>query len=145
MSSLGVALLWTALVFALSGTEFGGPRTREVLYPVLAWFSPEMTSWEMRRVHRWIRTAGHIGVYAILALAWRGAFRRALGAPPAIAVFLAFALAVGCAVVDEVRQRRLPGRTGKVSDIGLDALSAASALALREIVARLRPGRQPAP
>jgi VanZ family protein len=136
------ALLWTALVFVLSGTEFGGPQTRKILYPLLAWWSPEMTAWEMRRVHRWVRTAAHIGAYGVLALVWRGAFQRALGASAAVAVLAAFALSVGCAIADEARQRALPGRTGKVRDIGLDALSAAGALALRESVARLLQSRQ---
>jgi VanZ family protein len=139
---VGPAILWTAFVLALSGSEFGGPRTREVLYPVLAWLAPGMTAWEMRRVHRWVRTAAHIAAYAVLALVWRGAFQRGLGASAAVAMLSAFALTASCAVVDELRQRALPTRTGKVRDIGLDALSAATALALRESVARLMSGRR---
>jgi hypothetical protein len=74
----------------------------------------------------------HVGEYAVLALLLYRALGDAVGGWRGVGI--AFAVAVGYAVTDEVHQRFVPGRECSVMDLGYDALGAAGALLVRRLV-----------
>ena len=72
----------------------------------------------------------HVAEYAGLALLVRRALGDGVGGWRGAGI--AFAVAVGYAVTDEVHQRFVPGRECSVMDLGYDALGAAGALVIVE-------------
>ena len=77
-----------------------------------------------------IKKAGHVTEYSILAfLLWR-AISQGRGAPAPQSFGGAFGLSLLYAISDEFHQTFVPGRTGRLTDVGFDALGALLALAL---------------
>jgi VanZ family protein len=80
--------------------------------------------------HLFIRKAGHVIEYAVLAGLWRQYLGGGAWAP--------LGLAVLTASLDELRQSFTPGRVGSMLDVLLDGAAAATALGLIALRARLR-------
>ncbi len=70
-----------------------------------------------------LQKAMHIVAYAVLAATWLWAFGR--GPVTRTAAIWAVCLASAYAAIDEYHQTFVPGRTGCLSDVGLDAGAAA--------------------
>jgi VanZ family protein len=78
--------------------------------------------------------AAHFVMYGILgALATRGWVKTRTKAQPAVSVLWVLLLAMAVGMIDEVRQRRVPGRASDVKDWLADAagVAVASSLILR--------------
>jgi VanZ family protein len=88
-----------------------------MLRALLPGLSPELLS----AVHFLIRKTAHVSEYAVLATLWR----RATGG-----TWIALALSIMTASLDEFRQLFTPGREGSVYDVLLDGTGAGVALAL---------------
>jgi VanZ family protein len=117
-------IVWMAVVLAMSSAEFSADNTGSVLHPLLAWLLPWLTPEHVAVLHGLTRKAAHVTEYAILGALWFRAFTRGGAAGPAPASWLALALSVGCAVIDEGHQTFLPSRTGSAGDVLIDALGA---------------------
>ena len=76
------------------------------------------------------KKAGHVTEYGVLAfLLWR-AISKERGWPAVPSFGGAFTLSLLYAISDEFHQTFVPGRTGRLTDLGFDALGALLALAL---------------
>ena len=93
-------------------------------------------------VDRPIRAGAHVGTYAILAgllvYGLTGSRRSSVGVASAAAVG-----AVLYGVTDELHQALVPGRTGRVEDLLIDASGAAIGAAAASILSRARSRRGP--
>ena len=73
-----------------------------------------------------LKKAGHITAYAILAALWWLALRDRVA--PRTALMVAFVIAVGYAASDEIHQSFSPTRHPSIVDVGIDALGAVAGL-----------------
>ncbi len=77
-----------------------------------------ISSWWMSLVTNML----HIPLYGGLTVLWFLSLRSGATPISSAVYLLTAALVMGSAVVDEVYQASIPGRTGSVFDVGLDAL-----------------------
>lgn len=145
-------LIWAAVIFWASGSEFSAANTGRWIIPVLHWLFPSASAGALAEIHFLIRKCGHFTEYFILGLlVLRGirAGRREVRLRWALA---AIAIAACYATLDEWHQSFVPGRGGlELSDILIDTASAALAQAVTAIFMRRRSrraermeGREPA-
>jgi VanZ family protein len=126
---------WAALIFVASTSWFSGPHTEEVIMPMLAWLFPHADRHTVETIHAFLRKLAHFTEYLILGLLTARALRDRRGWRLQHAI-MAFALASGYAVTDELHQHFVPGRTAAALDVGIDALGALAGqlgLALRAL------------
>ena len=109
-------LVWTAVVLRFSSETWSAESTAGFVMPLLGWLMPWATPAQIAFFHGLGRKAAHFTEYAILSALWY----RALGA---------FAVAIACAIVDEVHQSVTASRIGSPLDVLLDATGAIAALA----------------
>ena len=114
-------LCWTGLIMYLGGGQWSSDETSSFLVPLLRTLLPGFSPGFVSAVHYLIRKTAHVSEYGVLAVPWR----RATGG-----TWIALALAVLTASIDECRQVFTPGREGCVSDVLLDGAGAGAALAL---------------
>jgi VanZ family protein len=101
-----------------------------VLLGLLAGAVPWLTAADLAALHGTVRKMAHVIEYAILALLWFRALTRARSLPLGLAAAGAFAICVGWAALDETHQYFVPGRTGRVEDVAIDAAGSLAALAV---------------
>ena len=114
-------LCWTGLIMYLGGGQWSGEETSAWLVPMLRGLLPGVSPDFLNAVHFLIRKTAHLSEYAVLAILWR----RATGV-----TWIALALSILTASLDEFRQLFTPGREGSLYDVLLDGTGAAAALAL---------------
>ncbi|MBZ5630119.1 MAG: VanZ family protein [Acidobacteriia bacterium] len=135
------ALLWLALIAWESTAFAGSENTGDFLYPIVKFLDPQITFAQFLIVHGLLRKAGHFIGYAVLSLlmlrAWwttlmlprwakrLPSWRSMLRSWSARAAAIALASTVLVAALDEWHQTMLPGRTGAIRDVALDAMAAA--------------------
>jgi VanZ family protein len=117
-------VLWTAVVLSFSSDDFSAANTGRVLAPLLAWLLPGLTPHGIDVLHALIRKAAHVTEYAILAALWLRAFARSGSVRAPASAWLALAIAVACAIVDEAHQATVPSRTASVGDVLIDTAGA---------------------
>ncbi len=117
-----------AVVLAMSSAQMSAENTGGILGPLLAWLLPGLGSAHLDLIHGVLRKAAHLTEYGILAALWRRGFVASGIVRPAVAGWLALAVSIACAVVDETRQAFLATRTGAVGDVALDSLGALAAV-----------------
>jgi VanZ family protein len=122
-------LCWTGLIAYFGGGQWGGAHTAAWLGPLLRALLPTASPEELAAAHLLIRKAAHVIEYAVLAGLWR----RGVGG-----AWAPLGLAVLTACLDELRQSFTPGRVGSMADVLLDGATAATALGLIALCARLR-------
>ncbi len=120
-------IVWTAVVLVMSSTHFSADHTGSVLRPLLTWLLPWLTPEHVAFLHGVVRKAAHLTEYAVLAALWFRALTRSAVRPTA-AAWLALAVSVACAVVDETHQTFVPNRTGSAGDVLIDSLGALAAV-----------------
>lgn len=117
-----------AVILAFSSSGFSADRTGSVLEPILRWLWPGVTAAQLAAVHGLVRKAAHVVEYAILGALWFRTLVHTWPRRPGRAAWVAFALAVAWAAVDESHQASLPTRTGSALDVALDAAGAGGAV-----------------
>ena len=123
-------LCWTGLIMYLGGGQWSGEETSAWLGPMLRALFPGLSPHVLDAVHFLIRKTAHVSEYGVLAILWR----RATGK-----TWVALALSILTASIDELRQLFTPGREGSVYDVLLDGTGAAAALlVLSTLLSRLR-------
>jgi VanZ family protein len=104
-------LLWMGLIFVASSQ----PKLPFVLNKAVDFIT---------------KKAGHVTEYGVLAyLLWRAIFKER-GWPTLPSLRGAFFISLFYAISDEFHQTFVPGRTGRLTDVGFDALGTLLALAL---------------
>ena len=121
-------VIWIAIISALSTHVFSIMQTGPIVMPFLQWLLPSSSSETLNLFHVGIRKGLHLLEFAILALLWyRSLSPKGAGWHASVAA-TTLILAISCASLDEFHQLFVPGRTGSLSDVGLDGLGAALAL-----------------
>jgi VanZ family protein len=114
---IALPLAWMAVLWFLSSL----PGTTEGL---AGWYVPEL-----------LHEAAHPVVYAILVTSWHWA----LAPQPWGTPLASFGLSMAYAIIDELHQGFVPGRTSSMADLFADGAGAAVGLAL--VIARARRAR----
>lgn len=132
------ALGWMALIWVMSSDVGSGEHSASILIPVMTWLFPWATPDQIALLHTLVRKLGHLTEYAILAALW---FRGLVGErrlTPAPSAWLALAVSVVWAVLDEAHQGTIPSRTASAGDVMIDAVGATLAV----LAARRRRGNR---
>jgi VanZ family protein len=129
-----------AFIFAMSSragsTENSSALIGGILKRLTPTFYATLTAYQLDCLDYGFRKACHFTGYAILsALALRSVARGRTPQPRHFVV--AFALSVAYAVTDEIHQSFVPLRTASLGDVGIDALGAASCLAVARAIQSL--------
>src|SRR5215813_8403927 len=67
-------VIWLAVIFIASTSEFSAAKTSSWLEPLLRWLNPHITRRSINLVHTLVRKAGHFSEYAVLAFLAARAF-----------------------------------------------------------------------
>lgn len=129
MRRFALALGWLTLVLFLGSAWFGAQQTQRWVVPVLGALAPTASRADLQTAHAVTRKLAHVTEYAVLALLWMRA-ARARRAGLRTASWIALAVCVLCAFVDEAHQSMLLTRTGSAADAVLDSLAALTALVI---------------
>jgi VanZ family protein len=127
---LPAALAVVMIAFESTATMSAANTSRWLLPIWVHLFGPiSPEHWDV--VHHYIRKTGHFTGYGLVSLCFFHGWRKSLELMGHIgrALWIRSAvLAVGCAVLiasaDEYHQTFLPGRTGQISDVGIDTCGA---------------------
>jgi VanZ family protein len=124
-------IIWMSMIFWFSTDMFSGDNTGSLLWKVVSFIYPGATRELFDSIHFYVRKAGHLTEYAVLALLLFRAFRsgaRARWRPRWALSSVLFAFLY--ASLDEYHQTFTRHRTGSVYDILIDTSGAATALFL---------------
>jgi VanZ family protein len=127
-------VFWATAVFSLGSSHFGAEQTRVIVRPLLRRLAPTATPAVLEAVHAVLRKLAHLGEYGILARLWFGTLLTRVGRTPRRASWLALAICLTCAFVDEAHQAMLLTRVGSARDVVVDATGTLAVL----IVSRTR-------
>ena len=118
-------LLWMGLIFHFSSVDWSGARTASLLEAILASWCPTLartlTESQVEALNFVMRKIAHFTEYGMLMLLGYWAFRRGLGYAPQPARRGAIWTIIAYAMLDELHQRFVPGRTGNGMDVLIDA------------------------
>jgi VanZ family protein len=117
-----------AMILWLATDVGSAARTDHWLVPTLRVLTPWATPEQLRALLGLVRKIGHLTEYAILATLWYRALVRARGVRPWAAGWIAFAISLGWAVLDETVQSLVPSRTGSGADVAIDGVGALLAI-----------------
>jgi VanZ family protein len=130
--ALALSLLWLAVVLFLGSAPFGSDRIDGAIFSAL-----RMTTLPAADIETTValtRKLGHIVEYAMLALAWFAALSNDRLRTPRRAAWLALAICLTCAFVDEAHQAMIVTRTASARDLWFDAAGAILALTVARLV-----------
>jgi len=106
-------------------TDVGSAEhTEGWLFPILRALAPWATPAQLQTVHGLVRKGAHLSEYAILAALWLRALARGRAAPPPAAAWIAFAISLAWAILDEAHQSLVPTRTASATDVAIDGAGA---------------------
>jgi VanZ family protein len=128
------ATLWLGmmlLIFYFS-SQAGSPENSAAwIVGILRWIAPQLaeqlTPEQLHLLNYTFRKMGHGTGYLILTLLGYWAFRRSFGLEPYRALCWAVLTSLLRAVLDEIHQAFVPGRTGTPVDVMIDAVGIALA------------------
>jgi VanZ family protein len=130
---LAVAL-WTAVIFHFSSSQFSKASTSPLLVQMLRSLFPAMTAETERILEFLVRKGAHVSEYAVLAVLAHQALRDSPNSWRSAARALVLVAAV--ALVDEIHQLFVVGRSGSVRDVFIDVGGGTAALLLVVCISR---------
>jgi VanZ family protein len=113
-----------ALILWFSSDTGSAEHTGGWLLPILGVLVPWATPAQLDMLHTLARKGGHVTEYAILAALWLRALVRGRAGRPAAAAWIAFAVSLGWAILDETYQSFFPSRTASATDVAIDGTGA---------------------
>jgi VanZ family protein len=119
-----------AVIAWFSTATWSAENTGGILVTIARTFLPGLSPRDLVALHYFARKLAHLTVYGILAALWWRALVRERRATPSAAVWIALAVSLVWASLDEIHQVFAPSRTGSVVDVAIDGTGAALALAL---------------
>ena len=130
-------IIWMSVIFWFSTDLFSGDNTGSILWKVVSFVYPGATRELFDSIHFYVRKAGHLTEYAVLALLLFRAFRSGSQERWWLRWALSSLLvAFIYASLDEYHQTFTRRRTGSVYDILIDASGAVTALVLLWFLSR---------
>jgi len=130
--------LFTLLVLLLGGEHFSATRSYRTFAEIVRFFRPEASAGEIWFLFLWARKLAHALEYALLALFAFRAGRLSLRSPLVRVALFAGLFSAVVATADDVRQSSLGSRTGSLTDVWIDVVSAAVALGLLLLLSERR-------
>jgi VanZ family protein len=123
-------ILWMAVIFFASTSEFSTSNTALLIQPMLRWLFPHISDERIALFHFLVRKAGHFTEYAILGLLAARAFSASSRTALRHSWFLAALILVSVyALSDEYHQSFVPSRTPSIYDSFIDIAGGLAALA----------------
>jgi len=119
-------LAWMIFIFAGSTDLLSAEHTSRFIGPFLRWFAPDISDATVTSVQLFVRKAGHLTEYAILAALLYRALRQRIQRAAAGA----FVIAAVYAALDEVHQSFVTTRTASPWDIAIDCAGAVAGLVI---------------
>ncbi|OYT71439.1 MAG: hypothetical protein CFK52_08060 [Chloracidobacterium sp. CP2_5A] len=113
---------WMAAIFVFSSDWLAWGNTAPLARGWLRWWLPSLDSQSIETFHLIVRKLGHVTEYALLALFWHVALRRASQWSPWQAGLGAATVSILYAGLDEWRQTFTAERSGSLADVGIDSL-----------------------
>lgn len=137
------ALLWMGVIFFMSTDTGSATHTSRFLGPLLHWLKPDITRAEFETVQFFVRKAGHLTEYALLAILLARALLASgpVGLRRPVVAVLVLGIAVMYAASDEWHQSFVPSRTASAGDVAIDAVGALLGLGLFFAWRKFRRGR----
>jgi VanZ family protein len=109
--------LWGLFIFTMSTSSFSALNTSRIIEPIMRWLFPLASPETISVLHALVRKCAHFTEYGVLFwLLWRG--------PMAGRPYVALAICVAYAFLDEGHQIFVPGRTPSLYDVALDSTGA---------------------
>jgi VanZ family protein len=124
-------IVWATLIFAGSTDLMSAEHTSRFIEPFLRWLHPGISPGPLATAQFYIRKAGHVSEYAVLAALFYRALVNTLCAGRAVAaaaIVLLFCAAY--AASDEFHQSFVPSRTASARDVAIDVSGALLAVCL---------------
>ena len=128
LRSVAIPLFFLTLVLFLGTSVFGADQTSLVLVPLIRAIAPGASPHDVKLAHLLVRKLAHTTEYAALALAWFVALSGTPARTARRAAWLALAVCVACAILDETHQVFVPTRTASALDVVIDGVAALLAL-----------------
>ncbi len=119
---------WMAAMFVFSSDWLAWRNTAPVAYGWLHWWLPHLDAAQLESLHLLLRKLGHVTEYALLAVLWHVALRRAPRWQAWQAGLGAAVISVPYAALDEWRQTFTAERSGSLADVLLDSLGVGLAI-----------------
>lgn len=135
-------VVWMAVVF-IASTDLGAEaHTSQILLPLMRWLVPNLSPSGFEEVQFFVRKAGHVTEYAVLALLILRALRILRGSAGAgwswsLALW-ALGASAAYGATDEFHQYFVPSRGPSVRDVLIDSCGAALGLVLAFLWIRRR-------
>ena len=114
-------IVWLVFISVASSDSFSANNTSRIIGPVVLWLFPNTSPETLAVIHFIVRKIAHFTEYAILAYLAARAFRTS--SHPSLAThwfFVALALVVAYALLDEYHQSFVPSRTASIYDSFID-------------------------
>jgi VanZ family protein len=121
-------VLWMSAILVFSSSQFAAGNTGGFLEQLLRWFVPSITRVQVWKLNAALRHVAHVTIYGVLAGLWLRAFLRERVLPVTTATWVALAITVAWACVDELYQTTVPTRSGSAMDVALDSAGAVAVL-----------------
>jgi len=110
-------LAWGIVISILSTSAFSSDKTAVIIDPILQWMMPDISGPALSVSHFLVRKTAHFTEFGVL-------FFLLICGPMARRPYLAFALCVCYAMLDEGHQLFVPGRGASLYDVALDSSGA---------------------
>jgi len=119
------------IIFAGSTDLMSAEHTSRIIVPLLRWLFPTITPLTLVRLEFFIRKAGHVSEYAVLAvLLYRAFVHTVFQSRRALSAGLVLSLCAAYAASDEFHQSFVPSRTASLRDVMIDICGATLAVLL---------------
>lgn len=135
-----LGMLWMIVIFWFSSRI--GDDSMSMSDGLITWFHGSMKLSFLQPGHPiyesirfLVRKAAHMGEYAILAMLWFLFFKHAHSRRP---LCYAMLIVIGYAVSDEFHQLFVPGRSGQLSDVGVDMFGGVIGLTFQQLCFHFR-------
>jgi VanZ like family len=116
---------WLAVMWLFSTHYFTATRTEQWIIPILHWLFPGKSIIALKMMHYGIRKLGHVFNFIVLSLLLVRAIRRGRAGWQFNWAASAWAMAACYAMLDELHQAFVPGRSPSARDVLLDSTAAA--------------------
>ncbi len=132
-------IVWLAVIFFASTSEFSAANTASWIEPLLRWLDPHITRQSIALIHLLVRKAGHFTEYAVLAFLAARAFMTSPNERLSSTWFIgAFLLVSLYAFSDEFHQSFVPSRTASIYDSFIDIAGGCTVLLIIFLWRKLR-------
>jgi len=139
------ALLWAVVIFSASTATFSSENTGHIIIPLLRWLIPTITEARLDTIHGFIRKSAHFAEYFVFFLLLYRGLRGVRRGWHWSWAFIAWLVAAGYSVLDEIHQSFVASRGASPWDSLLDSIGAFAGLLVVFLFYRLRRSRKASP